>query len=78
MEDKNTMEIIEKMKEWIKKYYPHGYDVYRDYNDRLSPDMILNDLEQKNFQCLPLCRYLWKKRKNEGFTSEVSIYHFVL
>lgn len=36
------------MKEWIKKYYPHGYDVYRDYNDRLSPDMILNDLEQKN------------------------------
>lgn len=48
MEDKNPMEIIEKMKEWIKKYYPPGYDVYRDYNDRLSPDMILNDLEQKN------------------------------
>ena len=49
MEDKNTMEIIEnKIKDWIKKNYPDGYTIYRDYNDHLSPDMIVDCLEQKN------------------------------
>ena len=49
MEDKNTMEIIEnKIKDWIKKNYPDGYTIYRNYNDHLSPDMIVDCLEQKN------------------------------
>ncbi len=47
MEDK--MEIIEnKIEDWIKKNYPDGYTIYRDYNDHLSPDMILECLEQKD------------------------------
>ena len=43
------MEIIEnKIEDWIKKNYPDGYTIYRDYNDHLSPDMILECLEQKD------------------------------
>ena len=49
MEDKNPMEIIEnKIKDWIKKNYPDGYTIYRNYNDHLSPDMIADCLERKN------------------------------
>lgn len=49
MKDMEKMEIIEnKMKEWMKKHYPHGYDVYRDYNDELGSDSILDCLEQNN------------------------------
>lgn len=49
MEDKTTMEMIRnKMENWIKNHYPHGYDVYREYNDNLGQDMILSCLEQKD------------------------------
>lgn len=49
MEDKTTMEMIRnKMKKWIKNHYPHGYDVYREYNDNLGQDTILSYLEQKD------------------------------
>lgn len=49
MEDKTTMEMIRnKMEKWIKNHYPHGYDVYREYNDNLGQDMILSCLEQKD------------------------------
>lgn len=49
MEDKTTMEMIRnKMEKWIKNHYPHGYDVYREYNDNLGQDTILSYLEQKD------------------------------
>ena len=49
MEDKTTMKMIRnKMEKWIKNHYPHGYDVYREYNDNLGQDMILSCLEQKD------------------------------
>lgn len=49
MEDKTTMEMIRnKMEKWIKNHYPHGYDVYREYNDNLGQDMILSCLEQED------------------------------
>lgn len=49
MKDTGKMEKIEnKMKEQIKKHYPNGIIVYRDYHDDLSPDMILDYLKQEN------------------------------
>lgn len=49
MKDTEKMEKIEnKIKDWIKKNYPDGYIIYRDYHDNLSPDMILDYLEQEN------------------------------
>lgn len=49
MKDTGKMKKIEnKIKDWIKKNYPDGYIIYRGYYDNLSPDMILNYLEQEN------------------------------
>ena len=49
MKDTEKMKKIEsKIKDWIKKNYPDGYTIYRDYNDHLSPNMIANCLERKN------------------------------
>ena len=45
MKDTGKMEKIEnKMKEWIKKHYPHGIIVYWDYHDDLSP--VLEKIEK--------------------------------
>ena len=49
MKDTEKMEKIEnKIEDWIKKNYPDGYTIYRDYHDNLSPDTILDYLEQEN------------------------------
>lgn len=49
MKDTGKMKKIEnKIKDWIKKNYPDGYIIYQGYYDNLSPDMILNYLEQEN------------------------------
>ncbi len=45
---KDTEKMENKIKDWIKKNYPDGYTIYRNYNDYLSPDMIVDCLEQKN------------------------------
>lgn len=44
---KDTEKMENKIKDWIKKNYPDGYTIYRNYNDYLSPDMIVDCLEQK-------------------------------
>ena len=49
MKGTEKMKKIEnKIKDWIKKNYPNGYTIYRDYNDHLSPNMIADCLERKN------------------------------
>ena len=49
MKDTEKIRKIEnKIKDWIKKNYPDGYIIYRDYHDNLSPDTILDYLEQEN------------------------------
>ena len=49
MKETQKMEKIEnKIKDWIKKNYPDGYIIYRDYHDNLSPKTIMDCLERKN------------------------------
>lgn len=49
MKDTEKMKKIEnKIEDWIKKNYPDGIVIYRDYHDSLNPDTILNYLEQEN------------------------------
>ena len=40
-QDETMQDQIEyKLINWIKDEYPHGYEIYEDYNDYLSEDTI--------------------------------------
>ena len=59
--------IKAKLISWIKSEYPHGYEIYADYNDYLSEDTISKLIDKNDKDHDPLDAfydYLWESYIN--------------